>query len=85
MHRHLLILSALTAFWAFPVSAHGDGAPDARSHASPCKAARADEHAQAPAAKPSAAQASTSDAPTGGFLSRGWLSFFSRSSSPLLP
>jgi hypothetical protein len=83
MHRHLLTLAALAAFWALPVSAHGGAAPDSKAHSWPCKPARSDDRAQAPAAK--SAPAPVADAPTGGFLSRGWLSFFARSSSPLLP
>jgi hypothetical protein len=85
MLKQVLVLSALTAFWAVPASAHRDGATDSKSHATPCKSDHADDRAQAPATKASPAPPPAAEAPSGNFLSHGWLSFFGRPSSPLLP
>jgi hypothetical protein len=84
MHKHLLTAFALAGLWALPVSAHG-GATELKARPSPCRSAHSEDRAQAPAARTQAAQAPGTDAPTGGFLARGWSSFFSRPSSPLLP
>jgi hypothetical protein len=85
MLKQVLILSALTAFWAVPASAAHDSANDSKSHASPCKSQRAEDRAQPQAAKTSPAPPPSAEAPSGNFLSHGWLSFFGRPSSPLLP
>jgi hypothetical protein len=85
MLKHLLILTAAAAFAATPVAAHRGAASDSKTHSTPCKSPKSDEHAQAPAAKPAAAPPPTAEAPTGNFLSHGWLSFFGLPSSPLLP
>jgi hypothetical protein len=85
MLKHLLILTAAAAFAATPVAAHRGAAPDSKSHSTPCKSPKGEDHAQAPAAKPTASPPPSSDGPSGNFLSHGWLSFFGRPSSPLLP
>ena len=86
MARHLLALLALTALGAVPVSARGGrSSADPRWHSSDCKSPRVQDREQAPAARSAAGQAPAAQDSGGGFFGHGWLSFFSRQSSVLLP
>jgi hypothetical protein len=86
MPKHLLVLAAATVLCAVPASAQrGASAADAK-HASDCKTARAAERSPPPVPKPQAGQAAAAaESSGGGLLAHGWLSFFARPSSPLLP